>query len=217
MGNVDLTLPGSLVVDRTGRRFANEALNYHDLCRALAAVDPAGRPRHTPAWLVLDERYRRRYPVAGTAPGEPAWWTVASTLRVLAEATGVDADALEATVARFNEHASRGEDPDFGRGSSAEDRYLGDPGQTPNPCLAPLDEPPFHAVPVRPGTLGTAGGLAVDLGGRVLRADGTPLPHLYAAGNVSATFFHDAYPGGGATLGSAMTWAFAVAATITKE
>lgn len=217
MGNVELTLPGALMVDRTGRRFANEALNYHDLCRALAAVDANGRPRHTPAWLVFDERYRQRYPVAGTAPGEPAWWTVAPTLRELAEATGVDVDALEATVARFNEHASRGEDPDFGRGSSEEDRHLGDPGQTPNPCLAPLDQPPFHAVPVYPGTLGTAGGLAVDLEGRVMRADGTPLPHLYAAGNVSATAFHDAYPGGGATLGSAMTRAFAVATTMTKD
>ncbi len=102
-------------------------------------------------------------------------------------------------------------------GGSEEDRHLGDPGQTPNPCLAALDEPPFHAVPVHPGPLGTAGGLAVDLGGRVLGADGTPLPHLHAAGNVSATAFHDAYPGGGATLGSAMTRAFAVATTITKE
>jgi 3-oxosteroid 1-dehydrogenase len=87
----------------------------------------------------------------------------------------------------------------------------------PNPCLAPLEKAPFFAVRIRPGALGTAGGLKTDLDGRVLTPAGEPIPGLYAAGNCSATVFRDAYPGGGATLGSAVTRGFAAAEHVVEK
>ncbi|MFI6875662.1 FAD-dependent oxidoreductase [Streptomyces sp. NPDC050400] len=212
MGNVELTLPGSLAVNAAGERFVNEAANYHDLNRVFGTTDPrTGRRANAPAWLVFDQAYRDRYAVAGSPPGtvEP-WMTHADTLAELAASCGIDAEQIAVTVGEFNEDARRGTDHRFGRGSSVTDRHLGDPAITPNPCLAPLDKGPYYAVPIHAGVLGTAGGLRTDGHGRVLDHEDTPLPGLYAAGNCSATVFHDAYPGGGATLGSAITRGFAV-------
>ena len=215
MGNVEATLPGGIVVNAAGRRFVNEALNYHDFSRVFANIEPGTSDyANIPAYLVVDSRYVSRYPVAGhpafsDAALAPDWMARADTLAGLAELIGVDPAGLEETVAAFNPAAERGEDPEFGRGSSEQDRHLGDPTQEPNPCLAPLTQAPFYAVQLHPGALGTAGGLRADLDGRVLDWDGEPLPGLYAAGNCSATVFRDAYPGGGATIGSAITRAYA--------
>ncbi|MGT2462359.1 FAD-dependent oxidoreductase [Sinomonas atrocyanea] len=213
MGNVEMTLPGSITVNAAGRRFVNEAMNYHDLSRVFANVDSGtSKPANSPAWLVFDAAYRSRYPVAGSPVGTvPEWMHRAETLAGLAEAIGVDATALAVTVRRFNADARAGVDAEFGRGSTEQDRHLGDPAVGPNPCLAPLETAPFFAVRLHAGALGTAGGLATDLDGRVLTPGGEPIPGLYAAGNCSATVFKDAYPGGGATLGSAVTKAFAAA------
>jgi len=212
MGNVELTLPGSITVNAAGRRFVNEATNYHDLNRAFGVIDPAtGKQANAPAFLVFDRSYLDRYPVAGSTPGTPEPWMVrADTPAELARAAGIDPAGLVATLAGFNEHARRGEDPAFGRGSSPQDRHLGDPAVEPNPCLAPVERAPFFAVPVHAGVLGTAGGLATDADGRVLDHDSSPIPGLYAAGNCAATLFRDMYPGGGATLGSAVVRAYRV-------
>ncbi|MET9593971.1 FAD-dependent oxidoreductase [Streptomyces sp. NPDC006516] len=212
MGNVELTLPGSVTVNAQGRRFVNEATNYHDLNRAFGNTDPrGGRRANAPAWLIFDRRYLDTYSIAGSTPGVPEeWMTSASTPTGLARACGIDPDGLERTLGRFNADARIGVDTEFGRGASEQDRHLGDPANTPNPCLAPVEEPPYFAVPVHAGVLGTAGGLRADLHGRVLDNRGAPIEGLYAAGNCSATVFHDAYPGGGATLGSAITRGFAV-------
>ncbi|MGW0785473.1 FAD-dependent oxidoreductase [Streptomyces sp. NPDC002913] len=212
MGNVELTLPGSVTVNAQGRRFVNEATNYHDLNRVFGNTDPSsGRRANSPAWLVFDQRYLDRYSVAGSTPGKREEWMVsAATPSALARACGIDPAGLERTLRRFNADARDGADTEFGRGSSEQDRHLGDPDNTPNPCLAPVREAPFHAVPVHAGVLGTAGGLRTGLDGRVLDSRGDPIDGLYAAGNCSATVFHDAYPGGGATLGSALTRGFAV-------
>jgi 3-oxosteroid 1-dehydrogenase len=211
MGNVELTLPGSVTVNAEGRRFVNEATNYHDLNRVFGNTDPrSGRRANAPAWLVFDQAYLDKYSVAGSVPGVPEnWMTSAGTPADLARACGIDPEGLERTLERFNADARTGADTEFGRGASEQDRHLGDPANTPNPCLAPLEKAPFYAVPVHAGVLGTAGGVTTDPHGRVLGARGAPIDGLYAAGNCSATVFHDAYPGGGATLGSAITRGFA--------
>ena len=147
--------------------------------------------------------------IGGTPEQVPSWATSADTLEGLAAACRIDPAGITTTVAQFNRHAADGRDPLFARGESAQDHYLGDARQ-PHPCLAPLVEPPFSAIPIRPGTLGTCGGLVTDDDGRVLDRAGRPIGGLFAAGNVSATVFADAYPGGGATLGSAITRAYAV-------
>jgi 3-oxosteroid 1-dehydrogenase len=101
-----------------------------------------------------------------------------------------------------------GKDEDFGRGDSAYDRYYGDPRCRPNPNLARLARPPFYAARIVPGDLGTKGGLCTDEHARVLRADGTPIEGLFAAGNASAAVMGHSYAGAGATIGPAMTFGY---------
>ncbi|QNQ90811.1 FAD-dependent oxidoreductase [Corynebacterium poyangense] len=218
MGNVEMTLPGAILINSKGKRFINEALNYHDLNRIFINTDPAtGDWENIPAWLIVDDRYIQRYSLSGSTPGKPLpWFIQRGSLKELAGAIQVDGQGLEDTVSNFNRHAVDGKDPEFHRGETDEDRHLGDPRQSPNPCLAPLKTPPFYAVQIYPGTLGTAGGIKVSLDGRVLDPEGNPIPGLWAAGNCSSTIFQGAYPGGGATLGAAMVRAFAVAESLTR-
>jgi hypothetical protein len=194
--------PGSLMVNRRGKRFVDEAQNYNDLGRALHDFDPA---RYTfcnvPAFLVCDSEYRRRYRLGPLSrrDADPSWLAVGETLAALAEAIGVPAGTLEATVERFNDHAAAGQDPDFGRGSYAYDQFIGE--------LGPLGDGPYYAVRVLPGCLSTKGGARTDAHGRVRSAaNGLPIPGLYAAGNASASFLGLAYPGAGGTLGPALTF-----------
>ncbi|GAA3756591.1 FAD-dependent oxidoreductase [Microbacterium kribbense] len=221
MGNVEMTLPGSIVVNSSGERFVNEALSYQDTSRMFGDTDPrTGRPRNIPAWLVFDHAYARRYPIAGSDTGAaPGWARTAETVESLAAACRIDAAGLPATITEFNQDAVRGHDSRFGRGDSPQDRFLGDATHLPNPCLAPLAEPPYSAIPLHPGVLGTSGGLRTDDDGRVLDWTGSPIAGLYAAGNVAASVFRNNYPGGGATIGSAVTRAFVAgaAAAVDRE
>lgn len=212
MGNVEMTLPGSITVNAAGYRFVNEALNYHDVARVFVNIDPhTGKAQNNPAWLIFDHTFMSKYPVAGSTPGQAAEWMLqADSLEALAEYAGIDAAQLVATVEKFNDDARQGVDTEFGRGSSEQDRHLGDASVEPNPCLAPLETGPYYAVPLHAGTLGTSGGLATNHDGQVLNRHQEPIKGLYAAGNVSGGIFRNTYPGGGATLGSGVTRAYAV-------
>jgi 3-oxosteroid 1-dehydrogenase len=212
------TLPGCILVNGAGRRFVNEAAPYVDAVHAMYDGHATGVD-HIPAWLIADQRYRNRYPFAGLGPRQPfpgRWYKAgavhtARTLGELATSIEIPVEALTATVAEFNGFARRGQDEGFGRGASAYDRYYGDPRQRPNPCLAPLEVAPFHAVRIVPGDLGTKGGLRVDERSRVLREDGSVIAGLYAAGNASASSMGHTYAGAGATIGPAMTWGYVAA------
>lgn len=209
---IERTLPGSLMVNRRGRRFCNEATNYSALGGAFHQFDPQTYDwANLPAWLIFDGAYKARYPVGPAPPGPdtPGWITSAATLADLARAIGCDADGLEATVARFNNHASAGLDPDFGRGESAYDVFYGDRSR-PGPAgtLGPLETPPFFAVPVTMGALGTNGGVRTDAGGRALDPDGDVIAGLYAVGNVMAAPTGSVYAGAGGTLGPALTFGY---------
>ena len=111
-------------------------------------------------------------------------------------------------MAEFNRHAERGEDPEFGRGSTIYNRYQGDQGQQPNPCVAPLARGPFYAVKVVPGSFGTFVGLKTDASARVLNEVGAPIPGLYAAGTDMASVMGGYYPAGGINIGPAMTFGY---------
>lgn len=207
----ELALPGSIVVNRRGDRFVNEATNYHDLGKALYRYDPAAcELANLPAWLVFDARFLRRYGVASIDPAtaDPAWLLRDARLEGLAARAGIDAAGLAASVDVFNRAADAGVDAAFRRGESRHDRFYGDPAHGPNPCLGRIDEPPFHAVPVELGVLGTKGGLRTDAGGRVLDAAGAPIPGLLACGNVAASAMGLGYPGAGGTLGPILTAAY---------
>jgi len=215
---IERSCPGSILVDSAGKRFTNEAASYIDVVHAMYEHN---RPDAVsiPAQFIMDQRFRRRYPFGVTMPGQKfpeeyrksGYVTTADTLEELAAKIGVDCHGLLETVARFNEFARTGKDLDFHRGESVYDRYYGDATITPNPCLGVIEKPPFYAVAMIPGDLGTKGGLVTDEYARVLREDGSPISGAYAIGNTSASVMGDTYPGPGATLGPAMTFGYVAA------
>ncbi|WP_194818283.1 3-oxosteroid 1-dehydrogenase [Nocardia sp. XZ_19_385] len=210
--------PGGIMVNDAGERFTNESASYVDVVHTMFERHATG-VGHVPAYFIMDQRFRDRYLFLGTFPKRPIPQKYfdagiikqAATLEELATAIGVPADKLTATVRRFNGFARAGRDEDFQRGESAYDQYYGDPTVRPNPCLAPIDQGPFYAVEMVPGDLGTKGGLVTDEHSRVLRADGAPIPGLYAAGNNSAAVMGNSYAGAGATIGPAMVFGYLAA------
>jgi 3-oxosteroid 1-dehydrogenase len=216
------TLPGSILVNDRGRRFMNEAAPYVEAVHRMYGGQWGqgdGPGENIPTWLICDQRYRNRYIFAGVNPRQqfPGRWyragvvTRAATLADLAAGIGVDPDALTGTVERFNGFARNGVDEDFGRGESGYDHYYGDPTNAPSSTLGVIDRPPFYAIRIVPGDLGTKGGLRTDTDARVLRDDGTPIPGLYAAGNVSAPVMGHTYAGPGATIGPALVFGYLAA------
>lgn len=209
---IERTLPGSLMVNAQGQRFCNEAVNYSALAGAFHQFDPDRYAyANLPAWLVFDHGYRLRASVAGVPPGAdpPDWMVAAPTLPELAALAGIPPAALVATVARFNADAADGHDTAFHRGDSTYDRFYGDRSRDGAlATLGALETPPFYAVPIHPGVLGTCGGAKTDPKGRVLDHDDTPIPGLYAAGNVIASPTGGIYAGAGGTLGPALTYGY---------
>ncbi|MEV6562270.1 3-oxosteroid 1-dehydrogenase [Nocardia sp. NPDC051756] len=221
-------LPGTIMVNATGKRFGNESAPYVEAVHTMYGGEYGqgeGPGENIPAWLVFDQRYRNRYIFAGLQPGQrfPSRWlendniVKADSLEELATKIGVPAADLAATVARFNTFAETGKDEDFGRGDSHYDRYYGDPTVKPNPCLAALIQGPFYAAKIVPGDLGTKGGLVADTAGRVLREDGSPIQGLYAAGNSSTPVMGHTYAGPGATIGPALTFGYLAVLDIVEQ
>jgi 3-oxosteroid 1-dehydrogenase len=212
------SLPDCILVNSAGQRFVNESAPYVDAVHAMYDGHATGTS-HIPSWLIFDQRYHSTYVFAGRQPGRnfPNKWYTGGIVHQdpavagLAAKIGVDPGALEKTVARFGELAATGRDEDFKRGDSAYDRYYGDPRVKPNPNLAPLAKSPFYAVKIVPGDLGTKGGVVTDERARALRADGSVIEGLYAAGNASAAVMGHSYAGAGATIGPAMTFGYVAA------
>ncbi|MBT3458271.1 MAG: FAD-binding protein [Halieaceae bacterium] len=216
---MEKSFPGSCVVNRAGERFANESQNYMAFQKDLFATHSDTSP-NAPAWQIFDARFRRNFMVGPlmTAAMKPDWqipksWfetgfvAKANRIHDLAEQVGIDAQGLEATIAKMNRYAETGTDEDFHRGESAYDRYYADPNIKPNPCLASIDEGPFYAMRIEAGDFGTLGGLDTDVHGRVKLEAGGVVEGLFAVGNCSAAIL-PTYPGPGATLGPAMTMAY---------
>jgi 3-oxosteroid 1-dehydrogenase len=215
---VERSCPGSILVDSAGKRFTNEAASYIDVVHAMYEHNRPGAVS-IPAHFIMDQRFRRRYLFGVTMPGLPfpreylksGYVKRADTLEALADGIGVDRRGLLETVARVNEFARTGKDLDFHRGDSAYDRYYGDASVKPNPCVGAIEKPPFYAVAMVPGDIGTKGGLVTDEHARVLREDGSPIEGVYAIGNTSASVMGDTYPGPGSTLAPAMTFGYVAA------
>ncbi|MEM9013730.1 MAG: FAD-dependent oxidoreductase [Pseudomonadota bacterium] len=208
-------LPGIYIVNQNGERFLNEAASYDEVGRQLYDAP-------VPAWIIFDSTVRAKYAVGPFLPksAQPDFsWSAglkeiihkSKTLEELATSIGVSVDGLLATADKVNRFSKTGMDEDFGKGGNAYDRYYGDPGVTPNPCMAPLAKPPFYAFPIYPGDIGTKGGIDVDTNAQALRDDGQPIPGLYATGNTSASVMGRTYPGAGSTIGPAMTYGYVAA------
>jgi 3-oxosteroid 1-dehydrogenase len=204
------TAPHSIMVNRAGRRFVDEAANYNDMQKAFYDFDAnTFSYRNMPCWVVFDSQYRSRYSVLSCRPSDPdpSWLHVARTLEELGAAVGIDPIALRDTAEQFNRYVAQGRDADFGRGDSAYDRFNGDPS-APHPNLGTVDKGPFYALPVYPGAVGTKGGPVVNERAEVVDVRGDPIPGLYAAGNVMANPAGPAYFGGGCSIGTGIVWGF---------
>lgn len=220
---LDRYKPGVIGVLRNGRRFTNEADSYHDVGAAL--IEACAGERETAMWLVCDQTAISKYGLGYAKPApmplggliRQGYLFKGRTLAELAQATGIDGAGLQATVAAYNQDATQGLDPQFGRGGNAFNRYLADPQQQPNPCVAPLARGPYYAVKVLMGDLGTFDGLRTSVVGEVLRADGSTVAGLYAVGNDRASIMGGNYPGAGITLGPAMTFGWLTARHIAGD
>ncbi|MBY0423015.1 MAG: FAD-dependent oxidoreductase [Parvularculaceae bacterium] len=209
--------PHAILVDQSGVRYMNEGGSYMAYCKGMLE-----RNKTTPAipsWAIFDAQYLDKYMLAGTMPGrkKPESWAregylrQAATIEELARLIKVDPAALAATVARFNGFVDKGHDEDFRRGARAYDNWLGDPGHAPSQTLGRIEKPPFCAVPVVPGDVGTYGGVVTDVDARVLRENGTPIEGLYATGVSTASVMGRAYPGAGSSIGPSFTFGYIAA------
>ncbi len=189
-----------ILVDQSGRRFMNEVPPYvQDTgARPFELFDPVTQsfPR-IPAFMIFDEAGRRRY-----AMGNPAYndrevdyqWSEdnlkeveegilkrADNLSGLAGIVGIDADPLEATVARWNAFCRTKTDTEFGR-----------PGGT----MMALRRPPYYAGEIWSLVSNTQGGPVHDAKQRIIDVGGNPIPRLYAAGEMGSAFGHLYLAGG---------------------
>ena len=211
---IDRAKPGVIAVTRRGKRFTNEGNSYHDFVQAMVQACQ-GEPEVS-AWLLCDHQALRSYGLGCVAPAplpigrhlRSGYLKRGATVGELAQQIGVDPGTLEATVQEFNAAARVGQDPQFGKGSKAYNRYQGDALVTPNPCLAPLQHGPFYAIKLVVGDIGTFAGLVTDEKTRVLDAAGAPIKGLYAVGNDAASVMGGNYPGAGITLGPALTFGY---------
>ena len=214
---IDRAKPGVIAVTPSGKRFTNEGNSYHDFVQAMVKACK-GEPEVS-AWLLCDHATLRDYGLGAVAPAplpigrhlKSGYLKQGQTLAELATTIGITPAALEATVAQFNAKAESGEDPQFGKGSTAYNRFQGDSLVTPNPCVAPLKTGPFYAIKLVVGDIGTFAGLVTDERTRVLDSARKPIKGLYAVGNDAASIMGGNYPGAGITLGPALTFGYVAA------
>jgi 3-oxosteroid 1-dehydrogenase len=206
--------PGSLYVDGTGRRFCNESNSYVEVGKAMYAN------KAVPCWMVFDEGYVSRY-VSGANPFKKRRLPEeliecgdikrGDTIADLASEIDVPADKLEQTIKRFNEFAAKGLDPDFGRGQSAYNICLGDPGYRPNAAVGPLDRAPYYATRVFPADVGTCGGVITNEHAQVLDEHDRVIDGLYATGNITASVMGRNYLGAGGSIACTMVFGYVAA------
>jgi 3-oxosteroid 1-dehydrogenase len=221
------SLPGLVIVNKAGKRFQNEAAPYLESGLAFYQAD---KPEEStfPSYVVFDATFRKKFPFGPIPPGysmpdsriaKRVWEVLvkADSLEELAKKTGMDAAGLKATVAKNNQYAASGKDPEFHRGESYYDRYYGDAKTSPNPCIAPIKDGPFYALPIHPGDIGTKGGVLTDVNAQAVNSKGEVIPGLYVVGNSAASVMGSKYPGAGATLGPAMTFGYLAAKHLAKQ
>jgi succinate dehydrogenase/fumarate reductase flavoprotein subunit len=214
---LDRYKPGIIGVLSNGQRFTNESDSYHDVGAAMMRACEG--QKETAMWLVCDKTTLAKYGIGFVKPApmpigkflRNGYLVKGNTLAELAKNCGIDPAGLEQTVREYNVGAVKGEDPAFGRGRTSFNRYLADPANQPNPCVAPVQTGPFYAVKLIMGDLGTFDGIKTSVVGEVLKRDGRPITGLYAVGNDRASIMGGNYPGAGITHGPNMTFGFVTA------
>lgn len=207
------TLPRSIMVNRNGVRFTNEAANYNALGGAFHQLDATDFEwSNNPCWLIFDQQFVSQYGGFGVPAGAemPEWVTRADSLTDLAAKLQIPAENLDATVTAWNKAVEQGRDEQFGRGDSAYDGWCGDRSHYPHrqATLGPIDQGPYYAVQLHSSTLGTKGGPLTTVDCEVLDVDGQPIEGLWAVGNAMAAPTGMVYGGAGGTLGPALVFGY---------
>jgi len=189
-----------ILIDARGRRFMSEYQPYTQDTgvRPMQYYDPETQkfPRN-PAFMICDDDGRRMYPLGKATSNDRGIrydWSEdnlaevemgiikrADSLQTLANLLGIDAAPVQASVARWNDQCTNGNDDDFGR---------------PAGSMAPITTPPFYGAPVWATLSNTQGGPVHDAQSRVIGAYGEPIPRLYAAGELGSAFGHVYMSGG---------------------
>ncbi len=214
------TLPHAIVVNRQGRRFANESA--HNFANAFYEnKNPeTGDLPNLPCWAVFDQNWRESSTefAAGISPGKPLpdFVQQADSLDALARKLGIDPQGLAATVERFNGFVKEGKDLDFHRGETSYDQFYTrtrlygnwqeDASSSGN--LGTIAKPPFYALELKTSSVGTKGGTMTNADWQALRPDGSVIEGLYAVGNCSATIIGPITVAAASTLGVGMTAAY---------
>jgi 3-oxosteroid 1-dehydrogenase len=205
-----LSFPSSLVVNRYGKRFADESY-FQAILNGLRQFD-VWRHENTnvPCFVIFDQHFADKYSFACAPPGSPIgdWVARGDTLEELAAKLGIDGVGLKASVERFNKFASVGEDPDFKRGSAAWAKYYtGDLTHKPNANLGPLECPPYYGVKLVVSGCSSAG-LLTNAHGQVMHIRGHAIPGLYGSGDVSAYVEQGSGFQAGTALGRGMAFSY---------
>jgi 3-oxosteroid 1-dehydrogenase len=214
---LDRAKPGLIAVNKSGQRFLDEAVSYHEFGRRMHEAhlnSPA-----IPALLVCDRAFIFKYGLGLIRPMTPSlrryidcgYLLVGKTLRELADKAAVDGDGLQRTIDRYNGFALTGIDLDFHKGENIYDQSNGDPDNLPNPCIGVIKKAPFYGVLVYPTAVATSLGLATDEKAQVLSAENRAIPGLYACGNDMNSVMGGNYQGPGGQLGPGMTFAYVAA------
>lgn len=217
-------MPHSCMLNRKGERITNEAGPYIDVVNDMY-FSTNRQERHFPHWMIIDSQFREQFAIGHVLPSRimpdrkiPAsYWDnylyKADTIAGLCEKTGIDSQKAQQSLERFNVFCETGQDEDFGRGNSAHDHYYSPKAQSPNPNLGTISKPPFYAIPLYPGDLGTKGGLLTNEKAQVLRGDDSVIKGLFACGNCSAAVMGNSYAGAGSTIGPSIVFGFIAAET----
>ena len=189
--------PLGIVVNSLGRRFLDEGADYRNYTYAEYGAQILQQPGGL-AFQVYDAATRPRLRTEEyDMPGASV--VVAQTIDELAEGMGVDPQALRATVEGFNGAIDR----DVPFDPSVKDGRASRVDPPKSNWALPLESPPFYAFPVTCGITFTFGGLRADTDGRVLDAEGRPVPGLFVCGEMLGGLFSGNYPGGtGLTSGA---------------
>ena len=204
--------PHAIWVNRAGKRFCDEAF-YKDYQPRVRTWDGQKQEMpNYPPFLIFDQNYRDRYPLGSFMPGTELPEELvkqANTPRELAAKLGIDGEQLEATLAHYNQFAEKGEDPDFGSGSYPWSVRLTGDESYPNPCVGPLNKPPYFGVRLVPVGVGiNSHGLRTNAHAQVIHVRGEPIPGLYAVGNSAALLdLGGGYQSGTSNM-RAITWGY---------
>lgn len=212
IGNSERTRPRSILVNRAGRRFVNEAANYNAIGPVLHNFDANTHDYpNMPFWIIVDQTYVERYRFFNTTkPGAaPPWALSADTVAELGEKLGIDGATLTQTVDRFNADVRAGRDTEFGRGDATYDQFWGDRDfEGVYRTLGLIDTAPFYAVKMESGVLGTCGGPRMNADAQVIDWNDKPIEGLYICSNAMSSPTAGVYGGAGGTLGPGMTFGF---------